>query len=158
MFNLNIRPSDFLNYYTVDKKIVQKQKSINLEKLKRFGNLGGDLVNPLLLRFLTHDNIAIRWACEGDTTATTYKMKIPHIGFIVDVKGANQLLKYLDRCRDRYAPESEYWNVSFHQGRYNEEDLVPMVSWSLSTFLYRNKRELLFKTMCEEFDAFFLLN
>lgn len=155
MFNLNIRPTKFMNVCIVDKKSVKDLIEYNKVKYKRFNTLGTKYIDPLLIRFLKCDEIAVRWACEGYQNAPKYRLKIPHVSFLVTTKGLDQLVRYLENCRLKYDKDSEYWSLSFHQSYGKVDGTLNTVTWSLSTFLDDNKKEELFKIMCDEFDKFF---
>lgn len=155
MSEIDKAPLKFLKYYTVDKDQVTEQRNYNKQKLEQFGNLGTRLVDPLLVKFLDCEEIAVRWSCEGYPDAPKYRLKIPHLGFLVTDKGLDQLLCYLENCRREIAMNSEYWLVTFHHGSTKDDSLSQMVSWSLTTFLNDTRREFIFKTMCEEFDLYF---
>lgn len=155
MLNLNFRPSKFINFCITDKKQVKEQCNYNREKYKRFNSLGTKHIDPLLIRFLKCNHIAVRWACEGFRDAPKYRLKIPHISFLVTDKGLDQLLQYLEQCRVRYDETTEYWAVTFHQSYNKNGTTHNTVTWSLSTFLDDHKKAELFKIMCIQFDKFF---
>lgn len=155
MLNLNFRPTKFMDSCITDKKQVKEQRIYNTEKYKRFNTLGTTFIDPLLIRFLKCKHIAVRWACEGFRDAPKYRLKIPHISFLVTNKGLDQLMQYLEQCRLEYDDTTEYWAVTFHQSYSKNGVTHNTVTWSLSTFLDDRKKEELFKIMCNQFDKFF---